>query len=76
MAENSVAPWNNIIIRAPLASEQEKGQDEARDNPADAIPYDQLFLPALLYHRHSSDDDNTDILGECHMTSQLVNGSR
>ena len=32
------------MIRAPLASEQEEGQDESRDNPENAIPYDQLFV--------------------------------
>ena len=43
MAESSVAPCNNMI-HAPLASEQEEGQDESRVNPEDAIPYDQLFV--------------------------------
>ena len=33
-----------IMIRAPLASEQEEGQDESRDNPEDAIPYGKLFV--------------------------------
>ena len=34
----------NNMIRAPLASEQKEGQDESRDNPEDAIPYDKLFV--------------------------------